>query len=552
MAIIFESPISAILIKIASSKDSRLNLTAASSKCPGNSRQIDCDENILLLRLLFNLNNSDCRGFSNLLIHASWNARYYELINGLSEISLNGELLKSVYSGRHSNVISIRIKYYFIKLFKINSLLYELGLINELSDGFSAAGFIITKNCARQALWYLLHCASLKEIKAFGQYYSKAADKTASVKMLIEESAAAFKFFADNNPNKITLNKLKIFYKDISECSYGQKRREAEFKYYVISEYIDDYYMNWAVIDKPADENDLLYDALKCRFESVFERQIKNAGDGLGENFNINKLMEKAKICFNPLLYKNFKDYFLDLNKIEEKFYKKIEFETGDILIKYKDIVSFEAFKNSLALIKNKAVYNYIDWCFSELNSAEYHINDKFLSDIICKCFENIEDLASEILDRQISRWISESIVNTQILDKNIKVQNRMVTFNSNLTFDEEIISDDKLKVLSEKYHSLHVVFICHLDKNEHVSQLCRLIAPTCDYVNNRIIYHSDFAPLEVPYAKGVILKDKIFEYDCFNTWYGGRDKIHRSQSGNPYSVSLIKRMAEDINSILS
>jgi hypothetical protein len=555
MAFIFKSLINDILIKIVSSRDSGLNLTAGSSRGSSGPRRLSGDEYIQVFRLLFNLNNNDRLDFNRVLIHNLWNARYYGLIGGLSDISLNGDLFKTESGDPSTDKLSTRIKYYFIKLFKINRLLYGPGLINELSGGFSAPGFIITKNCARLALWYLLYRASLKEIEAFDDYYSKAADKTAPVKMLIEESAAAFKPFADKNPNKTSLQKLKFYYNDISECSHGQKRREAEYKYYIISEYIDDHYMNWALMDKSADENDLLYDALRCRFESMFERQIRNAGDGRDDKFNINNLLKKAEICFDPLLYKTFSDYFSDLNIIKKNFYEIIEFKskTEPVFIKYKDGISFELFKNSLAFIKNKAVYNYIDWCSDELNSAECHINDKFLPDIIYKCFEDIENRASEMLIKEISRWANENIINIQILDKSIITQNRMIIFNGDSTFNEEIISDDKLKALSEKFHSLHVVFICRINNNgKAVRELYRLITPTCDYANNRLIFHSDFAPLETPYAKGVILKDKIFEYDGFNTWYGGRDKIHRSQLDNPYSASLIKRMAEDINSILS
>lgn len=583
MAITFKSTISDILIKIVSSKGSGPILTAGSSNGSCDSCHITSEEYIQNLRPLFNLNNNDRIDFSRVLINNLWNAYYYELIDGFSKIYYNGELFKTTAAANSESKITARTNYYFTKLFKINNLLYGAGLIDRLSDGYltSNPAYNITKNDARRALWYLISRASIKEIEAFSVYYSKTSDKTAALKMLMEESDAAFGPVKNNNINKITLDKLKFYYNDISESSGGQKRREAEYKYYIISEYIDDHYMNWAITNERTDENSLLYDALKCRFESVFERQIKNdafidklesGGDNkscagnIGKNLNNsengvyyklnkNNLLKKAETCFNSISYTDFNDYFSDFNNIMKNFYKIIELKSRSetVFIKYKDGVSFELFKNSLAFIKSKAVYNYVDWCSDELNSAECGINDKFLPDMIYKCFEDIKDRASDLLIKEISRWADENIINAQILDKNIKTQNRFITFDDCLNFKEEIISDDKLKALSEKFHSLHIVFICRInDKNKTVRELYRLISPTCDIVNNRMIFHSDFAPLEIPYAKGVILNDKIFEYDGFNTWYGGKDKIHRSQLANPYSTSLIKRMAEDIISILS
>ncbi len=581
MTITFKSLINDILIKIVSSKSSALDLSTGSSNCLNDPCRIAGDEYIQNFRPLFNLNSNDCRDFSRVLINNLWNAYYYELIDGLSKIYSSGELFKIPADDNSDNNMTARTKYYFTKLFKINNLLYDAGLINQLSDGYSISTSCldITKNDARRALWYLIRRASVKEIEAFGVYYSKTGDKNAAVKMLMEESATALRRVKDKNPNKITLDKLKFYYNDISESSCGQKRREAEYKYYIISEYIDDHCMNWALMGEAADENSLFYDALKCRFESVFEWQIKNASlidkfesddnneggyrNGVsGENtksrglkLKNNNLLKKAEICFNSLSYNAFTDYFSDFNNIKKKFYEIIEFKskTEPIFMKYKDDVSFELFKNSLAFIKNKVVYNYVDWCSDELNSAECDINDKFLPDMIYNCFEDIEGRASHILVKEISRWADENIISAQILDKSIKAQNRFIIFNDGVDFNDEIISDDKLKALSEKFHSLHVVFICRINNNSKaVRELYRLISPTCDLVNKRMIFHSDFAPLEIPYAKGVILKDKIFEYDGFNTWYGGKDKIHRSQPGNPYSASLIKRMAEDINSILS
>ncbi len=533
--------------------------------------------------LLFNLNNNDYQDFNRVLINNLWNAYYYELIDGFSRICSEGELFKITAACNSDSKITARTNYYFTKLFKINNLLYGFGLINQLLEDnlILTSSLNITKNDARRALWYLIRRASIKEIEAFSIYYSKTSDKTAALKMLMEESDAAFGPVKNNNLNKITLDKLKFYYNDISESSGGQKRREAEYKYYIISEYIDDHYMNWALIDETADENSLLYDALKCRFESVFERQIKNdafidklesGGDNKscagnidknldnsknGNYYKLNKnnLLKKAETCFNSISYSNFNDYFTDFNNISKNFYEIIDSKskTESIFTKYKDGISFELFKNSLNFIKSKTVYNYVDWCSDELNSAECGINDKFLPDMIYKCFEDIKDRASDLLIKEISRWADENIINAQILDKSIKTQNRFITFDDCLNFKEEIISDDKLKALSEKFHSLHIVFICRInDKNKTVRELYRLISPTCDIVNKRMIFHSDFAPLEIPYAKGIILNDKIFEYDGFNTWYGGKDKIHRSQLANPYSTSLIKRMAEDIISILS
>lgn len=582
MAITFKSTISDILIKIVSGKGSGPDLKAGPLNYSGDPCRLSGGEYIQNLRPLFNLNSNDCRDFSRILINNLWNAYYYELIDGLSKIYSSGELFKIPAADNSDNNMTARTKYYFTKLFKINNLLYGAGLINQLSDGYSISTSCldITKNDVKRALWYLICRASVKEIEAFGVYYSKTGDKNAAVKMLLEESAAALRQIKDKNPNKIALDKLKFYYNDISESSHGQKRREAEYKYYIISEYNDDHYMNWVLIDEAADENSLLYDALKCRFESIFEWQIKNAvlidkfesdddnegGDRNGaslentESRSQNKLknnypLKKAEICFNSLSYNAFTDYFSDFNNIKKIFYEIIESksETESIFTKYKDYISFELFKNSLAFIKNKVIYNYIDWCSDELNSAECDINDKFLPDMIYNCFEDIEDRAAQILVKEISRWADENIINAQILDKSIKAQNRFIVFNEGMDFNEEIISDDKLKALSEKFHSLHVVFIFRINSNNKaVRELYRLISPTCDIINKRMIFHSDFAPLEIPYAKGVILKDKIFEYDGFNTWYGGKDKTHRSQLGNPYSASLIKRMAEDINSILS
>lgn len=495
------------------------------------------------------LSNADLNDLGDLFIRRLWDENCRLAVERLSKLCGTAKVSSGGRSAEGGSARP-RIKYFFTKLFKINELLHALGLEDEFQKERGGESF---KNDYGIALWYLLRRAKIVEINGFIEFFSRHGKKRDAVKMLVEESSAAFDRVFGGCENKIALQKLKFFYKDISESSHGQKRRDAEYKYYIIDEYITGAGARWAFFIENAGDGALLYDALKHRFDAVTAEQSEN--EELRNKFDLSGayILKKAEACFGPDACAEFAAFFSDKNHIERAFRAACKSRTGEIFQKYISEISFERFEKNLDVAVNGIVYKFVEVCCSELNAAEYHIGEKLLSEMILHCFTDAAGRAAAMLGDEVCRWIDEGVINAQIADRDLKAVNKLVLFNSDLGRTEETVTDDKLAGLASKYLSLHVVFSCRIDHNKKtVRELCRLITPTHDAANNRMIYHCDFAPLEIPYAKGVILKDGAFEYDKFNTWFGGRDKIHRSELNSPYSGAIIHRMAEDINSILS
>jgi len=499
------------------------------------------------------LSNADLNDLGALLIRRLWDENCRLAVERLSEscgpakVPAGGRTAEYKYS---SSGARPRVKYFFTKLFKINELLHALGLKDEFQRERGGASF---KNEYGTALWYLLRRAKIAEIDGFMDFFSRSGKKRDAVKMLAEESSAAFDRAFGGSENNIALQKLKFFYKDISESSHGQKRRDAEYKYYIIDEYISGAGARWAFSVETSGDAALLYDALRHRFDAVTAGQSENEELRNKLELSCADILKKAEACFGPDACFEFAAFFSDKNNIERAFRAAAESRTGRIFQKYINEISFERFENNLKAAANRIVYKFVEDCCVELNAAEYHIGEKLMSEMVLHCFTDFDGRAAAMLGDEICRWIDEGVINAQIADREIKAVNRLVMFDSDLGRAEEIVADDKLAGIAAKYRSLHVVFSCRIDRGKKtVRELCRLITPTHDAANNRMIYHSDFAPLEIPYAKGVILKDGGFEYDRYNTWFGGRDKIHRSEVNSPYSSAIINRMAEDINSILS
>ncbi|HOT77073.1 MAG TPA: hypothetical protein PK467_14885, partial [Candidatus Wallbacteria bacterium] len=235
-------------------------------------------------------------GFNSLHFrNADFHNFHVQLIEGMyGEEHLSSiEKIRLYFSGIGKGIkIPIKLKYFLVKLFRLNDLLYRHGLREEFICGltdekYKAEDFQIS-------LWYLLSRAKIREIEAFGDYFSDFSKKNGAVKILIEESRKSFVSFFRSCNNSIALQKLKIHYNDISESSSGQKRRDAEYKYYVISEYLSSYLLNWALFGEGFDENALIYDALKCRMNSICERQLKNKKIISLPGSSGNEIIEKA------------------------------------------------------------------------------------------------------------------------------------------------------------------------------------------------------------------------------------------------------------------
>lgn len=495
------------------------------------------------------LSDADLDDFGALLVGRLWDENCRQAVERLAKFCRSSKTSSEERSPEGA-AARPRVKYLFTKLFKINELLHGLGLENEFRKEFGGACF---KNYYGAALWYLLRRAKIAEIDGFIEFFSRPGKKRDAAKMLAEESSAAFDRVFGGSKIKIALQKLKFFYKDISESSHGQKRRDAEYKYYIIDEYMSGAGARWAFSDENSGDAALLYDALRHRFDAVTAEQSEN--EELKSKLELSgaDILQKAEACFGADACCELAAFFSDANNMERAFRSAAQSRTGEIFQKYKNEISFERFEDNLKAAANRIVYKFVEDCCCELNAAEYHIGEKLLSEMILHCFTDAAGRAAAMLDDEISRWIDEGVINAQIADRDIKAVTRFVLFDSDLGRAEETVADDKLSGLAAKYRSLHVVFSCRIDRGKKtVRELCRLITPTHDAANNRMIYHSDFAPLEIPYSKGVILKDGGFEYDKYNTWFGGRDKIHRSEVNSPYSSAIINRMAEDINSILS
>ncbi|HOD42075.1 MAG TPA: hypothetical protein PKL57_16050, partial [Candidatus Wallbacteria bacterium] len=440
------------------------------------------------------LKNSDFHNFHKLLIEGTYNEKY----------RLSIEKLRPYFSGAGINIkIPLKLKYFLVKLFRMNDLLYSHGLREEFMCGAADEKYKI--HDFHISLWYLLCRAKIREIAAFKDYFSDFSKKTGAVKILIEESRKSFESFFLKSKNLIALQKLKIHYNDISESSSGQKRRDAEYKYYVVSEYLSSFGLRWALFNEDCDESVLIYDALKCRVNSICETQLKNKKIISMPGSRESEILEKAACCFKLSDYAAFKNYFSDTDKIKSVFESVLETMAGKVFQKYKSGVSFELFEKSLNSTVNRIISRYIDWCCSEMNAAEYSVDEKPFPDMILHCFKDAGPRAAEMLDYEICRWIEESVINLQIADKNIAVVNRFIIFNDGSNFGERIISDEQLAELASKYHSLHIVFSCGIDSGgKKVRELCRYITPTHDCANGRAIVHSDFAPSEISYAKGV------------------------------------------------
>ncbi len=499
------------------------------------------------------LSDADLNDLGALLVGRLWDENCRLAVERLSELCGPAKVQADGRTAEHKYASSgarPRVKYFFTKLFKINELLHGLGLEDEFQKEFGGGNF---KNEYGAALWYLLRRAKISEIDGFTDFFSRPGKKRDAVKMLAEESSAAFDSVFCGNKNKIALQKLKFFYKDISESSHGQKRRDAEYKYYIIDEYMIGAGARWAFSNETSGDAALLYDALRHRFDAMTAGQSED--EELRNKIGLSgaDILKKAEACFGHDACAEFAAFFSDKSNIERAFREAAESRAGEIFQKYISEISFERFEDNLTAAANRIVYKFVEDCCCELNAAEYHIGEKLLSEMILHCFTAFDARAAAMLGDEISRWIDEGVINAQIADREIKAVNRFVLFASGLDRAEEIVADDRLAGLVSKHRSLHIVFSCRIDRNKKtVRELCRLITPTHDAANNRMIYHSDFAPLEIPYAKGVILKDGGFEYDRYNTWFGGRDKIHRSEVNSPYSSAIINRMAEDINSILN
>lgn len=488
------------------------------------------------------LKRSDLRRFDEMLIEGLWNDRLRSMIDGISA-AFNAENITG------NGEVPVRVKYYFIKLFKIN----DLARGGLLEDGFrEISGGPRFVNGYRTALWYLLRRAALREIDAFAEFIGRPGRRRDAVRMLADESAGAFAAAFGGCLNRIALEKLKFFYRDLAESSAGQKRRDAEFNYYVLDEYIGMAPTRWAFLAPDASDKVLLYDALKFRFEAAAEEQATNAGLIKISGVSPAGAMSMAAACFSRAFMEEFDSVFSDAAAVADIFRRALGSKSGEVFNRYSDEIGFERFAGQLRAAAARTSYKFVESCSSELNAAECRAGGELISEIMGRCFSGAAARAAQMLEEEISRWIDERVVNCQISDAGVAVVNKLVIFEGGMARREEIVGDDRIAGLASRHGSLHLVFSCLVDRGgKRVRELCRTITPTRDDANGRVILHSDFAPLEVPYARGVILSDGSFEYDRFNTWFGGRDRIHRSEVGNPYTAAIISRMAEGLAGIL-
>lgn len=481
----------------------------------------------------FKLNDSGRESFERSLISSSWSEKYDNLIKNFP--------LENFFLPEDTVTVD-----YFKKLKTIGALIIDSHLKYFMISDLNFSKLI------PEAIWYFLKIASLEEINGFIEFFSTPSRRERAVGILIEESRDALKKTLCYAERLNLLLKTRNFYDDFSEANHGALRRDAQYKQHILSEYMDNFVINWAFLMKDCGEEELLFDALKCRFESILLKQLND--NAFHEKIKSAQIAaNSAKLYFSFEEFQNFKKLLDDKNNLKSAFKAASKIKSGGVYERYDNKLSFDFFLKDSRRSAFRIITRALDAYSGALNAAEYKTEETSILELISPAFSNAQAMAENELKKEAMLWLGESAVIEQILDESILVETKLVTFDQNRNLSLQAIEKNSIHSKLDAFGNLHAAFLCQIDaKKDRILKMTLLLSPAYDKINNRIIFHEDFTPIEISYAKGVILHKKIFEYDQFNTCYGSKDGIHRSETHNPYSMAIIKRFSDDINRIIN